>query len=131
MTFRTARTVDDAFGLLREAVERTGVYVLLMETLGTTQQTSIRRCFAVSRSLIRSCRSFVINENDVRSAWAFTLLHELAHVFLGETGISGYDGAERIEQVCDEAAARFLLRRDELEQVQVGGHLEKRARQHQ
>ena len=61
----------------------------------------------------------VINENDARSAWAFTLLHELAHVFLGQTGISGYDGAEQIEQVCDEAAARFLLRRAELQEVRV------------
>jgi Zn-dependent peptidase ImmA (M78 family) len=63
----------------------------------------------------------VINENDARSAWSFTLLHELAHVFLGQTGISGYDGAEKIEQVCDDAAARFLLRREELLELLVGG----------
>ena len=29
----------------------------------------------------------VINDNDSVSAWSFTLLHELVHLLLGETGI--------------------------------------------
>ena len=31
----------------------------------------------------------VINHQDHRGAWSFTLLHELTHLWLGETGVSG------------------------------------------
>ena len=31
----------------------------------------------------------VINDNDSIPAWSFTLLHEVVHLLLGQTGISG------------------------------------------
>ena len=40
----------------------------------------------------------VINEKDSRAAWSFTLLHELVHILLGETGISGYNSNAEIER---------------------------------
>jgi Zn-dependent peptidase ImmA (M78 family) len=120
-TYRATRTIDDAFRVLRDAVEKAGVYVILMGNLGhytTNIDPNVFRGFALADPV---APFVIINENDTRAAWAFTLLHELAHVFLGQTGISGYDGAEEVEQVCDEAAARFLLQGDELQQVRVRG----------
>ena len=61
----------------------------------------------------------MINEKDSRAAWSFTLLHELAHVLLGQTGISGYDGEAEIEKFCDTVAARFLLDPAELGAISV------------
>jgi hypothetical protein len=58
-----------------------------------------------------------VNENDSRAAWSFTLLHELVHLWLGQTGVSGYDGDEEVERFCDGAAARFLLHPGELSQL--------------
>lgn len=119
--YRAARTTDDAFRLLREAVEQIGVYVLLIGNLGhhtSSVDPTVFRGFALADPV---APFIVINENDSRAAWAFTLLHELGHVFLGQTGISGYDGEAPVEELCDAAAARFLLAAGELDQLGVRG----------
>lgn len=119
--YRSARTMDDAFRILREAVEAAGVYVLLMGNLGhhtTNLSPGVFRGMALADPV---APFIVVNETDARSAWPFTLLHELGHIFLGESGISGYDGDQAIERLCDDAAARFLLDRDELRQVTIRG----------
>ncbi len=119
-TFRKAPKASDAFKVLRAAVESIGVYVILMGNLGH-HTTSIPAAVFRGLALADDVAPFiVINENDSRAAWSFTLLHELAHVFLGQTAISGYDGTERAEAVCDEAAALILLPRAELDDIQVG-----------
>ena len=119
--YRRKRTVDDAFALLREAVERVGVYVVLMGNLGH-HTTNISPQTFRGIALANPVAPFiVINENDSRAAWSFTLLHELAHVFLGQSGISGYDGEARVERVCDQVAARFLLGPDELQELPAAG----------
>jgi Zn-dependent peptidase ImmA (M78 family) len=61
----------------------------------------------------------VVNEKDSRAAWSFTLLHELVHVLLGETGISGYNGQDVVERFCDSVAASFLLAPEELRQIEL------------
>lgn len=113
--YRAARTVEDAFKLLRDACERAGVYVILMGNLGsfhTGLGPEVFRGFAMADPI---APFIVVNENDARTAWAFTLLHELAHILLGESGISGYGSDEAIERLCDRAAALFLLSASELE----------------
>lgn len=119
--FRDQHTVSDAFGALRAAVEKTGVFVILMGNLGTHHtdiDTRTFRGFALADDV---APFIVINEKDSRSAWSFTLLHELAHIWLGQTGISGYEGQARVEKFCDAVAAQFLLNPDEL--VEFGGDL--------
>lgn len=118
--YRRQRTVEDAFKVLREAVERVGVFVVLMGNLGH-HTTNISVHTFRGMALANPVAPFiVINENDSRAAWSFTLIHELAHVFLGESAISGYDSRERVEKVCDEVAARFLLHPDELQEIPAG-----------
>lgn len=115
--YRRQPTIDAAFRLLREAVESIGVYVMLMGNLGhhtTNISPRVFRGFALADDV---APFIVINENDSHSAWTFTLIHELAHVFLGQSGISGYDGDQDIEQLCDEVAACFLLRPGELQEI--------------
>ena len=56
-----------------------------------------------------------INGTDARSAQMFTLAHELAHLWLGDTGegLSGFRGLQAggcdVEEFCDQAAAEFLV----------------------
>lgn len=57
-----------------------------------------------------------INDADFRAAQIFTLAHELAHLWIGETGISDSTLLERsdseisqIEQFCNQVAAEFLV----------------------
>ena len=51
----------------------------------------------------------VINDQDARSAWSFSLLHETVHLLLGHTGISASNAENRIEQFCNDVAGEFLL----------------------
>jgi Zn-dependent peptidase ImmA (M78 family) len=57
-----------------------------------------------------------INDTDARAAQIFTLAHELAHIWIGETGISDARLAGRtmselgqIERFCNQVAAEFLV----------------------
>lgn len=117
--YRAARTFDDAFRILRDAVEGIGVYVILMGNLGHRTSNLSPADFRGMAIADPVAPFIVINETDSRSAWPFTLLHELGHIFLGETGISGYDSAEAIERLCDSAAAEFLLDHAELNLIEM------------
>lgn len=61
-----------------------------------------------------------VNGADAKSAQMFTLAHELAHVWLGSEGegLSGFEGifpgGQRVERLCDHAAAEFLVPAAEL-----------------
>jgi Zn-dependent peptidase ImmA (M78 family) len=117
--YRAAKNVEDAFKQLRDACERAGVYVILMGNLGSFHSDlgpEVFRGFAMADPV---APFIVINENDTRSAWAFTLLHEFAHILLGESGISGYGSHEAVERVCDSAAAHFLLGANELAELRA------------
>ena len=97
------------FDDLRDAVEQAGVYVLLQGNLGshhTALETSAFRGFALADPL---APFIVINSNDARAAWSFTLLHEMVHLLLGQTGISGADSESATERFCNDVASEFLL----------------------
>ena len=61
----------------------------------------------------------VINDQDSRAAWSFTLLHELTHLWLGQTGVSGERAVQAIEQFCNDVAGQFLLPTEELDELDV------------
>jgi Zn-dependent peptidase ImmA (M78 family)/transcriptional regulator with XRE-family HTH domain len=118
--FRAQNTIDGAFSLLRSAAEKVGIFVLLMGNLGTHHtdiDVQVFRGFALADKV---APFVVINEKDSRAAWSFTLLHELVHILLGETGISGYDSKAEIEKFCDAVAAKFLLDPSELSEIRLG-----------
>jgi Zn-dependent peptidase ImmA (M78 family) len=115
--FRRQRTAADAFKVLRAGAERAGVFVLLLGNLGTYHTDLDARVFRGFALADPVAPFVVVNENDSKAAWSFTLLHELAHIWLGETGVSGYDGEAGIERFCDEVAARFLLHPAELTDI--------------
>ena len=56
----------------------------------------------------------VINDQDTKSAWSFTAMHELVHLWLGSTGISGTDTTDKVEQYCNDVAGEILLPADDL-----------------
>ena len=117
--FRAQKSADSAFSILRSGAERAGVFVLLMGNLGTHHtdiDVRIFRGFALADDV---APFVVINEKDSRAAWSFTLLHELVHILLGETGISGYNSNAEIERFCDSVAAGFLLSPAELAQIEL------------
>ncbi|HEY59704.1 MAG TPA: ImmA/IrrE family metallo-endopeptidase [Anaerolineae bacterium] len=107
--FRSQHSLEDAFKYLRSKVETAGVFVLLIGDLGshhTAFDLEVFRGFALSDEV---APFIIINDRDSRAAWSFTLIHELVHVWLGQTGISGTNSEKDIEQFCNKVASEFLL----------------------
>ena len=112
--FRAAKGPDAAFRLLRARAEQAGVFVLVLDNLGshhTQLDVEVFRGFALADEI---APFVVVNPKDSAGARCFTLLHELAHLWLGEPGISGGDPMDPIEVFCNEVASSFLLPTEEL-----------------
>lgn len=120
--YRAEKDAEGAFNLLREQSERVGIFVLLVGNLGSHHSTipvGAFRGFAIADQL---APFIVINDGDAKAAWSFTLLHELAHLFLGATGVSGGGVPEmKIEKFCNDVAGEFLLPLAEVERVDLTG----------
>ena len=111
------------FKQLREKVEASGVFVLVLGDLGSHHSDIPSKVFRGFTIADRIAPFIVINSNDAKSAWAFTLIHELMHIFLGQTGVSGAASADnpttnnsRIERFCNDVAGKFLLPEQALRQ---------------
>jgi Zn-dependent peptidase ImmA (M78 family) len=117
---RRQRSPDAAFATLRAAVEATGVFVILVGNLGshhTNIDAFVFRGFALADPI---APFIAVNDLDAKAAWSFTLLHELAHLWLGRSGVSGAYPEGRLEQFCNDVASQFLLADNELVNVGVG-----------
>ena len=100
---------NDAFSFLRRAAENTGVFVVLQGNLGshhTAMDTNLFRGFSLADEV---APFIVINDNDSRAAWSFTLVHELVHLLLGQTGVGGARVENQVERFCNDVAGEFLL----------------------
>lgn len=115
--FRNSRTADAAFNYMRERAESAGIFVLLVGNLGSWQ-TAIPvegfRGFAIADPI---APFVVINDQDARTAWSFTLLHEIVHVWLGKSGVSGVHAEQTTEKFCNDVASELLLPTEELSQL--------------
>jgi len=108
------RTAKRGFPYLRERAEAVGIFVLLIGNLGSHHSAldvEAFRGFALADPI---APFVVINDQDAETAWSFTLMHELAHIWLGETGVSGANPTSAIEQFCNDVAGSFLLPTTEL-----------------
>jgi Zn-dependent peptidase ImmA (M78 family)/transcriptional regulator with XRE-family HTH domain len=115
--YRSAADSDDAFALLRERTERLGAFVVLISNLGshhTGLGVEVFRGLAIADPI---APFIVINDQDSRAAWSFTLLHELTHLWLGLTGVSDSSIEREVERFCNEVASEFLVPSDELAAV--------------
>lgn len=103
---------DGLFALLRAAAEHIGVFVLLLSDTGSHHSAiseEVFRGFAIADEV---APFIVINDRDARTARSFTLIHELTHIWLGQTGVSGPVRdmpANAIERFCNDVAGEFLL----------------------
>ena len=120
--YRAQKDTESAFALLRERAERAGVFVMLIGNLGSHHSAipvEAFRGFAIADPI---APFVVINDGDAKAAWSFTLLHELAHLWLGATGVSG-GGApiKKIERFCNDVAGEFLLPWADVQSINVAG----------
>ena len=107
---------DELFRKLRSQTEALGVFVLLVGDLGSHHSAlseEVFRGFALADDKVPF---IVINDHDARTARSFTLIHELTHIYLGQTGVSGSPETVRtntqngrIEEFCNDVAGLVLL----------------------
>lgn len=112
--FRQQTTVPSAFSYLREKVEASGAFVLLLGNLGshhTNIPSGVFRGYAIAEPV---APFIVINDQDAPVAWAFTMLHELTHLWLGTTGVSGGSTDTQLESYCNSVAGEVLLPESEM-----------------
>ncbi len=109
---------------LIEAAERAGVLVMRSGIVGNNTHRKLDvgefRGFAISHPL---APVVFINSADAPSARLFTLLHELAHIWLGSSGISSAaPGNTRREEIaCNAVAGEFLAPSDRFSQLWAAG----------
>lgn len=115
--FRRTRNVDAAFSYLRGCLEQRGIFVLLVGSLGSYHSNVPANTFRGYAIADVIAPFIVINDNDAHAAWSFTALHEAAHLWLGQTGISGSSHEAGIEKFCNDVAGRLLLARAELQEL--------------
>lgn len=112
--YRSPFRTRDAFKLLRDRVEDAGMFVILAGDLGSWH-TSIEVETYRGIALTDDIAPFIaINPNDANGALSFSLVHELTHLWLGETGVSGGPPTSSLEKFCDDVASEFLLPEAEL-----------------
>lgn len=113
------RTWQEAVSELREAMERLGVMAVINGVVGNNTHRPLNvdefRGFALSDAY---APLVFVNGADAKSAQMFTLAHELAHLWLGAEGLSGFanllPGGTDVENWCNRAAAEFLVPEREL-----------------
>ncbi len=115
-------TWAEAISMMRQHIEAAGVMAVINGVVGNNTSRKLRVNEFRGFALVDAFAPLIfVNGADVKSAQMFTLVHELAHVWLGSSaaGVTGYDGPKpntttKIEQFCDAAAAEFLIPESEI-----------------
>jgi Zn-dependent peptidase ImmA (M78 family)/DNA-binding XRE family transcriptional regulator len=102
----------DGFNAWRDAIEEVGALVLQMTDVPVVEA----RGFSLAE---RPLPAVVANIKDSPRARSFTLLHELVHVALRESGVCTLDDAERVEVFCNHVAGAVLVPADALRAVRI------------
>jgi Zn-dependent peptidase ImmA (M78 family) len=113
--FRKYPKPEDAFSYLRKCVEQTGTFVLLIGNLGSHHSNIPVEAFRGFALADKIAPLIVINDQDAPAARSFTLLHELSHILLGATGLSGSRAEAKIERYCNDIASTLLMPAGEIE----------------
>ena len=119
--FRRQSSPEKAFAYLRERLEASGVFVMLLGNLGshhTNIAVEVFRGFAIADPI---APLIVVNDQDAKTAWSCTALHEAVHLWLGKTGVSSTSAETQIEKYCNDIAGAILLPDSDIEEL---AHLE-------
>lgn len=115
-------TWEHALRFLYHRIDEIGINVVVNGIVGNNTHRKLNP---------REFRGFVIvddyapilfvNNSDGKAAQMFTIAHELAHLWFGESAIFDLEGLKpsehQLELACDKVAAEFLVPKDELKEA--------------
>ena len=109
-----------ALGHLRDQLDQVGVLVVFNGVVGNNTSRKLDPAEFQGFALVDEFAPLVfVNSADFIAAQLFTLAHEVAHIFSGESGLTRFDRLLppdiRIERFCNQVAAEFLVPAQELQ----------------
>jgi len=115
------KTWADALRLFVESIEQSGVLVMTSGVVGNDNTRKLNPDEFRGFALVDSYAPLIfVNGSDYKTAQIFTLAHELAHIWLGLSGISNFNinGSSQIDEEvwCNKVAAEILVPLKDLEQ---------------
>jgi len=113
-------TLREALGCLRIRSDEAGILVVSNGVVGNSTRRKLDRTEFQGFALVDEYAPLVfVNAADFKTAQMFTLAHEVAHLFVGEEGLSLFDrllpADHRTERFCNRVAAEFLVPQKELQ----------------
>ena len=110
----SARNWSDAAELLRSQAQAAGILMVFNGIVGNDTTRKLDPNEFQGFALVDEYAPLVfVNNADYKAAQMFTMAHELAHLFVGEGGVSATESllpAEHdVEILCDGIAAEFLV----------------------
>ena len=111
---------SDALRFLRNRLDEVGVLVVFNGVVGNSNRRKLDRTEFQGFALVDEYAPLVfVNSADYIAAQMFTLAHEVAHLFIGETGLTLFDklvpADHETERFCNQVAAEFLVPQEELQ----------------
>ena len=112
-------TWTDALSHLREQADLAGVLVVFSGIVGNNTHRKLDTDEFQGFALVDEFAPLVfVNSADFQAAQMFTLAHELAHLLVGESGVTIFDDHQptdnTTEKFCNRTAAEFLAPEKEL-----------------
>ena len=116
------KTWEESLNYLVEIIEKKGIIIVFNGVVGNNTNRVID---------VKECRGFVlvdkhapfmfINNSDSKSAQMFTIVHELAHIWTGNSAAFDFrklqPAEDPIEKLCDQIAAEFLVPKESLNKI--------------
>lgn len=106
----------DAFErLVRQHIEDLGILVMKEPNLGSPNKPLLVEEFRGFAIYDEITPVIFVNGADAPTAQLFTLIHELAHIWIGQSGLSdaSHHNHRKEEVLCNAVAAEFLVPQDE------------------
>lgn len=109
----------DALRTLKDCIESAGVLAVFNGVVGNNTRRKLDADEFQGFALVDEYAPLIfVNNSDYKTAQIFTLAHELAHLFIGESGLSKLQDLRpadhAVEEACDKIAAEFLVPTEEL-----------------